>query len=697
MLSLYGRKGTQLALLALSALAFLAHARQYEYVQDDAYISLVYAQNWVDGHGLVFNVGERVEGYTNFLWTLLLAIPHALGVDAVAWAQWLGFLSIVAAMGCCVALTERLDSRRSLLWSSVAPSLLAANGALGFWALCGMETALFVLLLTVGACAYWRELQSEKIGYAPAAVFALLALTRPEGLAFYALTALHRAVLSGVQGRFVLRQQIRYSLPFVVVVGAHFVFRYAYYGALFPNTFYAKTSWQVAYVEQGLSYAGQFMAGYGLWGVLFVPPLLLAYLQHQRPFFSYLSLLFLFNVVYVVVVGGDGWLEHRFFMPILPLMYLAWQEGLYELTKWSRARWLSPFAPAVAFVLVALLAYYNYAHAAPSLKRSQALFLEHNARVERVASYINSLPAREGFTLATGTIGIVKYRTRVRVVDMLGLTDAHIARQPAPLPGVESGSGEVLRKYDTTYVLEQRPDLIFFLTGLKPVKAAEKALYLSRNFRERYYAAYIEEEMPVFMRDDKVSIGQRPDSFASVDFVERYIAGLNAMGRDWPLAAEQLERAVAQAPAGFPYGHQSLAAALVKLNRPVEAERELQRALAADGRCVKALVDLSLAHIQRGEFAAAQPLALRAVELSAHSQQAHLAAGLSHIFSHPHTALAHLQQAVAMRGVNGDEAAFYWGLAYKNSGEPARARAIWQDLLSRLPDDERLQRALASL
>ena len=43
------------------------------FVQDDAYISFRYARNLADGLGLVWNAGERVEGYTNFLWTLMLA------------------------------------------------------------------------------------------------------------------------------------------------------------------------------------------------------------------------------------------------------------------------------------------------------------------------------------------------------------------------------------------------------------------------------------------------------------------------------------------------------------------------------------------------------------------------------------------------------------------------------------------------
>src|SRR4051812_9442686 len=58
---------------------------------DDAMISMRYARNLAEGRGLVWNPGEQpVEGYTNFLWTLWMAVLHwcsarpALGVIASA-------------------------------------------------------------------------------------------------------------------------------------------------------------------------------------------------------------------------------------------------------------------------------------------------------------------------------------------------------------------------------------------------------------------------------------------------------------------------------------------------------------------------------------------------------------------------------------------------------------------------------------
>src|SRR3954452_12539716 len=53
--------------------------RTYFWLFDDAMISMRYARNLADGHGLVWNAGERVEGYSNFLWTLVMAAVHGLG------------------------------------------------------------------------------------------------------------------------------------------------------------------------------------------------------------------------------------------------------------------------------------------------------------------------------------------------------------------------------------------------------------------------------------------------------------------------------------------------------------------------------------------------------------------------------------------------------------------------------------------
>src|SRR5580765_7051222 len=60
--------------LGLLFFIFIFICLNNKFVQDDAFISFRYIRNFVEGNGLVFNIGERVEGYTNLLWVLLLSV-----------------------------------------------------------------------------------------------------------------------------------------------------------------------------------------------------------------------------------------------------------------------------------------------------------------------------------------------------------------------------------------------------------------------------------------------------------------------------------------------------------------------------------------------------------------------------------------------------------------------------------------------
>jgi hypothetical protein len=119
-------------------------------VIDDAYISFRYAENLARGQGLVFNVGERVEGYTNFLWVILLAIPARLGLDLVVSSKVLGGVFALATLWTLGTLHPGSGARpraRNL----AAPGLLLTNTAFFLWAVHGLETAMFAFWITLGA------------------------------------------------------------------------------------------------------------------------------------------------------------------------------------------------------------------------------------------------------------------------------------------------------------------------------------------------------------------------------------------------------------------------------------------------------------------------------------------------------------------------------------------------------------------
>ena len=79
-----------LVVTGLAAFGWQANLYSGPMLNDDAFISFRYAANLADGQGLVFNQGERVEGFTNFLWVLILAAVRRLGGDIPTAAHLLG-------------------------------------------------------------------------------------------------------------------------------------------------------------------------------------------------------------------------------------------------------------------------------------------------------------------------------------------------------------------------------------------------------------------------------------------------------------------------------------------------------------------------------------------------------------------------------------------------------------------------------
>nr|HPQ40048.1 hypothetical protein [bacterium] len=83
---------------------------------DDPFISFRYARNIANGHGAVFNTGHRVEGYSNFLWVLILAGIIRLGGDPVVASKWIGCLCNLATLTLIILYSRRLLSRTWTLW-----------------------------------------------------------------------------------------------------------------------------------------------------------------------------------------------------------------------------------------------------------------------------------------------------------------------------------------------------------------------------------------------------------------------------------------------------------------------------------------------------------------------------------------------------------------------------------------------------
>src|SRR5512135_3050574 len=104
------------ATLLPAVLVLLPHARLFDFVADDAYISFRYARTLALSGQLVFNLGERVEGYTNFFWTVLLALGIKLGLGPVMLSRFLGVAFGIATLAVVVRMSLRLAGEHRSRW-----------------------------------------------------------------------------------------------------------------------------------------------------------------------------------------------------------------------------------------------------------------------------------------------------------------------------------------------------------------------------------------------------------------------------------------------------------------------------------------------------------------------------------------------------------------------------------------------------
>ena len=153
-------------LVLLAALAAVAHALTFldSGPFDDDYICYRYARNWVEGRGLVFNPGERFEGFTNPLWVMLLAGGWKLGITPLVTSLT---LSILAAGVAAWALGEAWRARTSGATWPVPALLLAALPGFAWHGACGLGTTLLAALLALWFLAWER---ARVAGHAPHSV-----------------------------------------------------------------------------------------------------------------------------------------------------------------------------------------------------------------------------------------------------------------------------------------------------------------------------------------------------------------------------------------------------------------------------------------------------------------------------------------------------------------------------------------------
>lgn len=440
------------------------HVQGY-FVVDDAYISFRYAANLAQGHGLVWNPGEAVEGYTNLLWVLLLTPFALLGLDLTLPAVILGSL---AACGCLEVLrrvARRALPHRSLLVQMFPCMLLAINPSFVFWSTGGMETPLFCLWVLLSVHLLLLGRQSARRRWQAGLTLSAACLTRPEGLLVCAILFVTEICTGPGLLSDRLRRQLVPGLLVAVVVSLHLAFRMLTYGDLLPNTFYAKVIFGWTSIQRGLRHLSSLLAA---GGYVMLPGIAALFGSHKggslRPYLVHGYLLLAVYAAYLILIGGDIPWWFRFYLPLMPLSLLGFAELAARLGKrlvhgrWTLA-WRGPVAVGLVLYGVAAPSILCWRYAEPS--SSVAIGL-----TGRINNLLNAIFFKkhvpEDSLVAASAIGMLGYYTSYRIIDTWGLTDRHIARVPV------SGKNRIGFAHDKTdwpFVIGQRPDFIFTFRG----------------------------------------------------------------------------------------------------------------------------------------------------------------------------------------------------------------------------------------
>ncbi len=452
---------------------------------DDAFISFRYARNLSHGHGLTFNPGgEHVEGYSNFLWVLILAACDRLGVAPERAANPISLLATVALWALVVRFALRSFDRP---WLALVPAFgLALTRSVAVWSTSGLETRWFELLVVAAGLRWAVEIEAWAAGRRVRALaawaFALAAWTRPDGLLLATAAFAAGAGWLAARGHLDVSRFARGVLPFVALVAAHFVFRLIYYGDWLPNTYYAKVGGQLWW-DAGLRYLAAFVLEYGLW--LWIPLLVLGVFEWRRlgrGFFPLLAgALVLPHALSVAAIGGD-YFEYRpldlYFSLVLLVLAAGiaaaarrpWRAavttgclgvmavGLWEL-PWQSHRQFPPvpvagfpafLEPSLPEARTYLLPERSPVYRLPGLRivaarhRGLVHWLSRRfvgIRAEEHAVFATSVIAEgkrlrrlvdEGIVpadlyVAMGATGALPYYSDLRTLDMLGLNDRRVA------------------------------------------------------------------------------------------------------------------------------------------------------------------------------------------------------------------------------------------------------------------------------
>lgn len=486
---LRGEPGLILLLLLLAAwggwlifrTSFVMDGKRVFCLFDDAMISMTYARNVLEGHGLNWaRQGEPVEGFTHPLWLVPMVAANLLPVSLALRSLPVQLLSLALLIATVLAVRRLVfswfseDGARHWIPAAAATAFCYS---LAYWSLMGMETALQALLAVLAVHLAIASVEGRRERHLELwLVCAAAWLLRIDMLlliaAVQAWVVAHGGLRRG-RGRWLAGLGI-----FLAAALGYQLFRWVYFHDVLPNTYYLKMTGAPLAVRllRGVICLGRFVrlhlvlllaAGIG------AAPLLRRDRRYQLP----LAVIVLY-CAYTVWVGGDAWdldlpiRANRYIAFALPLLFVV-LNGLLNRALAGRGETAGRLTAGAAAVLGVLLVNGLWPGGTDeawnlALGASRPPVVDGHQIVFRQLSRLNGL-VRHGATVATAWAGIPAYFTDYRMVDILGYNDRFTARQPSHLAEDEDHIENYRPGHDkwdfVRLLTDVRPDAFFQIWG----------------------------------------------------------------------------------------------------------------------------------------------------------------------------------------------------------------------------------------
>lgn len=499
------------SIVAGSLVWFLLWASPFfTWTTDDAYISFRFAENLATGNGLVFNPGERVEGFSNVLWTLILSAGAWLGVSPVALSK---ILATVALM-LIVVVSDSMARRggMSVVWRLGLAFVVTTDISTVLYSQSGLETISYGLLILCFAKLVADHFQTDKERTGVILMVSMLiAISRPEGVLYPMVffgAYLYRVIKGG---RRPATSDLWRWVAFASAAGALLMLRYGYYGDVLPNTYYAKPSGSFGreFPTGGIAYLDRAVRDLGIVWPAFI--VLFAFQKKSdswRRYRSSIGMAVLPLVLFAFYAGGDWMPNSRFLVPIFPLVYVL---GWAVLQDWAK-KLSKPRLAVVVTWLVFLFSFgYQYGIRSSIVRDRNELPYDlmnagDNARPLGLWLQTRFEPSCR---LATKRIGVVPYYSGLVTLDLYGLIDKSIAGW---IYDAGTFGSDTVGEKIAEHIFAQHPDLIILHSRtsepFEPHGKQEEALDLGLAGSYeligefRFSASYINR---LFVRSDAVT------------------------------------------------------------------------------------------------------------------------------------------------------------------------------------------------